>query len=97
MTKSALAKLTLLGLFSANACSLFVDADRSTVKDDLYQPSVFPQDDAGDAAAMEDAGEDAASAAGASGAGGAAGAAGSGGDSTAGGAAGVSGEGGGGG
>ena len=94
MTKSALAKLTLLGLFSANACSLFVDADRSTVKDDLYQPSVFPQDDAGDAAATEDAGGDAAAAAGASGA---AGAAGSGGDSTAGGAAGVTGEGGGGG
>jgi len=57
MTKSALAKLAILGVFSATACSLFVDADRSTVKDDLYQPSVIPEEDAGDAEPGDDAGD----------------------------------------
>ena len=71
MTKSALAKLAILGVFSATACSLFVDADRSTVKDDLYQPSVIPEEDAGDAEPGDDAGEEAGAAAGAGGAAGA--------------------------
>jgi len=48
MIKLALARVTLVAVVSASACSLFVDADRSTVKDDLYQPSVIPVDDAGD-------------------------------------------------
>jgi hypothetical protein len=74
MTKSALAKITLLGVVSTSACSLFVNADRSSVEDDLYQPSVIPEDDAGDAEpgdAGEDAAEDAAEDAGAAGAAGA--------------------------
>ena len=72
MIKLALARVTLVAVVSASACSLFVDADRSSVKDDLYQPSVTPEDDAGDtdadAAEPADAAEAAAAEAGAAGA-----------------------------
>jgi hypothetical protein len=64
MTNTSLAKLGLLITFSVSSCSLFVNADRSEVKDNLYEPS-----DAGttpDAAEPEpDAGEPSAGAAGA--------------------------------
>jgi len=91
MIKSAPAKLVLFLIFEFTACSVVVNADRSRVKDDLYQPShTSPDastDDAGDGS--PDAG-DGESMAGASGAAGATGTPGAG----ASGAAGATGEGG---